>query len=96
MFRLFFITFWDWIIGYKLFKNKYNNYIYWIISGLSAIAFTAAHMPSIMYLYGFKTISSIPVPLIVELFIMNGSLSLFVVYYYRKYGFLQQWIFIVF
>jgi membrane protease YdiL (CAAX protease family) len=86
IFRLFFITFWYWVIGYKLFKSKYNNYIYWIISGLSAIAFTVAHMPSIMYLYGFESVSSIPVPLIVELLIMNGSLSLFAAYYYRKYG----------
>lgn len=86
IFRLFFITFWYWVIGYKLFRSKYNNYVYWTISGLSAIAFTVSHMPSIMYLYGFESVSSIPVPLIVELFIMNGSLSLFAAYYYRRYG----------
>lgn len=86
IFRLFFITFWYWIIGFILFKEKYSNIIFWNISCLSAIAFTVSHFPSIMYLYGFESVSDIPIVLVIELLLMNGSLSIFAAYYYRKYG----------
>lgn len=86
IFRLFFITFWYWLIGKVLLKERYNKIIFWSISCLSAIAFTVTHFPSVMFLYGFENISNMPTLLIIELFLMNGSLSLFAAYYYRKYG----------
>ena len=86
IFRLFFITFWYWIIGQIIFKEKYSNIIFWSISCLSAVAFTVTHFPSIMFLYGFESVSQIPIVLSIELLLMNGSLSLFAAYYYRKYG----------
>lgn len=86
IFRLFFITFWYWFIGYIIFRKKYNNIVYWSISCISAILFTVGHLPSIMYLYGFKSFTNIPLLLLLELLLMNGTLSLIAASYYRKYG----------
>ncbi len=41
-----------------------------------------------MLLFGLKTVSKIPLALMSEIIILNGVLSLFAAYYFRKYGFL--------
>ena len=86
--RLFFISFWVWLIAYVLMKKRYLNSVFWIVSILSAIIFTIMHIPSIFTVYGLNTINKIPTILLIELFILKGSLSLFAAYNFRKYGFL--------
>lgn len=88
IYRLFFISFWLWLIGAILFRGKHMNTIFWIIVVLSAIVFTAGHLPSVMYLYEYKSISEFGGPLLAELFLLNGILSVFAAYYFRKYGIL--------
>lgn len=88
IFRLFFISFWVWLISYVILKNKFQNQIFWIISIFSAAAFAIGHIPSVMMLYGLSNIGEIPIALMVEIFLLNGAVSIFAAYYFRKYGFL--------
>ena len=88
IFRLFFISFWVWLISYVILKKKWQNQIFWIITVLSALAFAFGHIPSVMLLFGLKTIYQIPPALMSEIILLNGVLSIFAAYYFRKFGFL--------
>ena len=88
IFRLFFISFWVWLISHVLLKKKWQPQIFWVVAVVSGIAFAAAHLPSVMFVVGIKSINNLPLALIVELLIINGTLSLFAAHYFRKYGFL--------
>ncbi|MFO7815415.1 MAG: CPBP family glutamic-type intramembrane protease [Halanaerobiales bacterium] len=88
IFRLFFITFWVWLISKVILSGKYKNIVFWIITVISAILFAGAHLPSIMFLVGAKTISDLSTILIVELLILNSLISIPAAYYFRKYGIL--------
>ena len=88
IFRLFFITFWVWLISKVILNGKYRNIVFWIITLFSAILFAGAHLPSIMFLVGAKTISGLSMILIVELLILNSLISIPAAYYFRKYGIL--------
>lgn len=88
IFRLFFISFWVWLISYVLLKKKYQNLIFWIVTVLSAFAFAAGHLPSIMMLYDVTDPGVLPAPLLSEIIILNGILSVFAAWGMRKYGFL--------
>ncbi|MFW6311917.1 MAG: type II CAAX prenyl endopeptidase Rce1 family protein [Nanoarchaeota archaeon] len=88
IFRLFFITFWVWLISKIILNGKYKNIVFWIITVISAILFAAAHLPSIMFLVGTKTIAGLSTILIVELLILNSLISIPAAYYFRKYGIL--------
>jgi hypothetical protein len=41
-----------------------------------------------MYLLGLQTIGDIPPPLLSEIILLNGSLSLLAAYYFKRSGFL--------
>lgn len=88
VFRLFFISFWVWLISYVLLKRKWQNQIFWIVSILSALAFALGHIPTLMVLYGFSSFSQIPTALLSEIILLNSLVSLPAAYYFRKYGFL--------
>ena len=88
IFRLFFISFWVWLISHVIFRKKYQNRIFWIVAVISAIAFSFVHLPATMMIFGFNSISEIPVAFHVEVLLLNGSLSLIAAYYFRKYGLL--------
>ena len=68
-------------------KKKYQNLIFWIIAIFSALAFAAGHLPSVMMLVNLSTINEIPLALLYEIILINGMLSVFAAYYFRKYGF---------
>jgi len=72
IFRLFFIPFWVWLISFVILKRRWQNQIFWIIAILSALAFAFGHIPSVMS----------------EIILLNGVLSIFAAYYFRKFGFL--------
>jgi len=86
MFRLFFISFWLWLIGKILLSERGMNTIFWILAVFSTIFFTVAHFPSLMLLYEIKEITAIPISLVTELFIMNGIVSVAAIWYFKKYG----------
>jgi len=86
IFRLFFISFWVWLISQVILKGKYKNKVFWIVTFLSAIAFAGAHLPSIMFLENIEQISNLSLVLIIEIFLLNSFISFPAAYYFRKYG----------
>ena len=89
IFRLFFISLWVWLISYVILKKRWQNQIFWIVAIFSALVFAFGHIPSVMLLFGLKNINQIPPALMSEIILLNGVLSLFAAYYFRKYGFLS-------
>ncbi len=88
LFRLFFISFWVWLISYVVLKKRWQNQIFWIIATLSALTFAFGHIPAIMILFDLKAVTEIPPALMTEIILLNGVVSLFAAYYFRKFGFL--------
>ena len=88
IFRLFFISFWVWLLSHVIMKKRYQGQVFWFVSVLSALAFALGHLPSVMLLFGFSQVEQIPSALMAEVILLNGVLSLFAAYYFRKYGFL--------
>jgi membrane protease YdiL (CAAX protease family) len=88
VFRLFFIPFWVWLISHVILKKKWQNQIFWVVAILSALAFAFGHIPSVMALFEWKTIGEIPPALMSEIILLNGIVSIFAAYYFRKFGFL--------
>ncbi len=88
LFRLFFISFWTWLISRVIFRGKYATQIFWLVAVLSAIVFGLAHYPAIMYLYKFPSFSAVPLGLQIELLSLNGLVSLVAAYFYKKVGYL--------
>lgn len=86
IFRLFFISFWVWLISQVILKGKYKNKVFWIVTFLSAIAFAGAHLPSIMFLENIEQISNLSLVLIIEIFLLNSFISFPAAYYFRKHG----------
>lgn len=88
IFRLFFISFWTWLIAKIILRGRLLNVVYGVVSIFSAVAFAMSHIPSLMYLQGWTTMNQVPPMLILELLLLNGSISIFAAYYFRKSGFL--------
>jgi membrane protease YdiL (CAAX protease family) len=89
IFRLFFISFWVWLVSAAvLFKGRWQTPIFWIVAVVSALLFSFGHLPSLMFLYGFESFQAVPLALLVEMVVLNGSLSLLAARYFRIYGFL--------
>jgi len=88
IFRLFFISFWTWLISYVLLRRRGLVPVYWVVSTLSALVFSASHFPSLMALQGATSIRQFPVAVIVEVFLLNGALSLVAAYFFKKSGYL--------
>ena len=76
IFRLFFISFWVWLISYVILKRRWQNQIFWIVAILSAIVFALGHLPSVMLLFGLKTIGQIPPALMGEIILHKVEITL--------------------
>ncbi|UCH63499.1 MAG: CPBP family intramembrane metalloprotease [Fidelibacterota bacterium] len=88
IFRLFFISFWMWLVSRVILKGRGQEPVFWIVAVLSALAFAFGHLPATMAFFEFSTIGEVPPALLGEMVLLNGVLSLFTAYYFRKYGFL--------
>ncbi|MEE8419504.1 MAG: CPBP family glutamic-type intramembrane protease [Dehalococcoidales bacterium] len=88
LFRLFFISLWVWVISRLILKGRWQNRIFWIITGLSALAFSLGHIPSAMIIFGLDSVSEIPPAILAEMLLLNGTVSVVAAYYFRKFGFL--------
>lgn len=88
IFRLFFISFWTWLVSKVILRGRWQIPVYWVVSVFSAIAFGISHLPSIMILQGWTSMAQVPTILILELVLLNGILTLFAAYFFKKYGFL--------
>ena len=88
IFRLFFIPFWVWLISYVILKKRWQEPVFWLIAIFSALAFAFGHLPSVIVIFGIDQINEVPPVLVLEIILLNGVLSMFAAYYFRKYGFL--------
>ena len=88
IFRLFFISFWVWVVSYLLLKKRWQNEVFWVVTIFSALAFSFVHIPALMILFNLKAVTEIPLVLMTEIILLNGMVSLFAAYYFRKFGFL--------
>ena len=88
IFRLFFISFWLWLISYVILKKKAQQPVFWIVTTFSALTFAFGHLPSAMFIYHWTSFGDIPPMFLVEIILLNGVLSYFAAYYFRQYGFL--------
>ena len=88
IFRLFFVSFWVWLISKVILRGKYQNQVFWTIAVVSALSFAAGHVPSVMALLGINTIHDLPILVLGEIILLNGVLSLFAACFLEKFGFL--------
>jgi hypothetical protein len=88
LFRLFFISFWTWLISSVILRGRGKEQTFWIVTSFSALAFALGHIPSLMILAGFSSVDQIPVLLIIEIILLNSTISIPAAYYLRKWGFL--------
>ena len=88
IFRLFFIPFWMWLISTVLLKGRWQGEIFWAVAVFSALAFALGHLPSVMVALGIEKASGVPAGLMIEMILLNGTLSLLAASYFRQYGFL--------
>ncbi len=88
IFRLFFVSFWVWLIGFVVLRGRGQRVVFWVVSVLSALVFAFGHLPAVMFILGVGTIQEVPSILLAEIVLLNGTLSLFAADYLRRYGFL--------
>lgn len=86
LFRLFYISFWTWLVGKVILSGKGLNIVYWVVAVLAALLHGASHLPSAMLLFGVSDPIALPTLLLVEIFLLNGLLSIFAAFYFRKFG----------
>ncbi len=86
LFRLFFISFWTWLIGKLILRGRGLSIVYWVVAFFSAIAHGASHTPTAMILFGVNSPALLPPLLLAEIILMNGILSIFAAYYFKKFG----------
>lgn len=88
LFRLFYISLWTWLVSNVILRGRIQPLVYWVVAVFSAATFAMSHLPAIMFLNGWTTVSQVPPALMAELLLLNGAISLVGAYYFRKYGFL--------
>ncbi|MCL5435914.1 MAG: CPBP family glutamic-type intramembrane protease [Patescibacteria group bacterium] len=86
LFRLFFMSFWFLLLSFFFKKNQ--TMLFWFVAGLSALAFASAHFPAIFYLYGYRTITDMPMALVWEIVVLNSIIGLLCAWQFKKAGFL--------
>jgi membrane protease YdiL (CAAX protease family) len=89
IFRLFYISFFVWLFSNKLFKNKYQNIIFWIVTIVSTLTFALSHIPSVMALLKYETLNEIPIGQMIEIIILNSLASIVCAINFKKYGILS-------
>jgi hypothetical protein len=86
IFRLFYISFWTWLVGKVILRGKRLTIVFWVVAILGALLHGASHLPTAMILFGVNDPSLLPPLLLVEIYLMNGLLSIFAAYYFKKFG----------
>ncbi len=88
MFRLFFISFWTWLVSKIILRGRAQNVVFWVFAVVSAVIFGLGHLPSLMLLQGWTSMSQASPALMAELVLLNGIMSIAAAYYFKKFGFL--------
>lgn len=88
VFRLFFIPLLVWLISHVVLKGEMERPVFWNAAIFSGVFFAVGHFPSVMLLLGLESVPEIPMPMMAELFLLNGTLSLVAAYFLRRSGYL--------
>lgn len=88
VFRLFFVTFWVWLVSHVLLRGRARGVVFAGVTAASAVLFTAGHVPAVMFLFGLERVGDLPPTLALELLLLNGSLSVLAAHFLRTRGFL--------
>ncbi len=86
LFRLFFISFWTWLVGKLVLRSRGLNIVFWIVVVFSAIAHSASHLPTLMIISGISDPMKFSPALLVEVLIINSMISIVGAFYFKKYG----------
>ncbi|MBN1855660.1 MAG: CPBP family intramembrane metalloprotease [Dehalococcoidia bacterium] len=88
VFRLFFIPFLVWLISSVALKGEQKNTVFWVATFFSASFFAMGHIPSVMLMIGNPSFADIPTAMLIEIFLLNGLLSMVTAYFMRTSGYL--------
>lgn len=88
LFRLFFVSFWVWLVSHVLLRGRARGAVFAAVAAVSAVLFTVAHAPAVMFLFGLERVGDIPLALGLQLLLLNGSLSVVAAHLLRTRGFL--------
>jgi len=89
VFRLFFIPLLVWLVSKVVtLKGEQENTAFWTAAIFSGMFFAAGHIPSVMLMLGTDGFAGIPTAMLVEIFVLNGMLSLVAAHFLRKSGYL--------
>ncbi|WP_051332225.1 CPBP family glutamic-type intramembrane protease [Cucumibacter marinus] len=61
---------------------------FWIAAAIAALVFALGHLPAVMLQFGWASPAEVPPLLIVEIILLDGTLSLVAAWLYRRYGIL--------
>jgi membrane protease YdiL (CAAX protease family) len=86
MFRMFLFGLWAFLLNLLLRRWNQTTTALWIANVIAALAFSAAHLPSIMILYNLTSMAQIPPLAIVEVFLLNSIVGLVAGQQYIKNG----------
>ncbi|OQX88538.1 hypothetical protein B6D60_02040 [candidate division KSB1 bacterium 4484_87] len=76
LYRGFVLSLWAFLLNFFLKRWRLRSVTLTIANVIAALAFGAAHLPGLMMMMHFKSISSIPPIAIAELFLLNGIVGL--------------------
>jgi hypothetical protein len=88
LFRLFFISFWVWLISGVLLKGRRRQGVFVGVTAASALLFTVAHFPAVMLLLGLGSVDAIPPLFAAEMLLLNGALAVLAAVFLQKWGIL--------
>ncbi len=88
IFRLFFISFWMWLVSRLLLNGRTPALLFWVVSAVSALVFGLGHLPALQYLLHYNSMADLPPALFTEVIVLNGLVGLATAYYFRKSGYL--------
>jgi hypothetical protein len=88
VFRLFFIVFWVWLLSRVVRGKRKLDAVFVVVTAVSALLFTAGHVPAVMHLFGLEQVGDVPLTLAAELLVLNGSLSVVAALFMRRWGIL--------
>jgi membrane protease YdiL (CAAX protease family) len=85
-FRGFVFGLWAYLLNLILKRWNRTNLALWIANIIAALAFSAGHLPGLMYLMGFSTMGDLPPVLVVEIILLNSIVGLVAGERYMKDG----------
>lgn len=69
-------------------KEQIIKRVFWPLAGISGVVYVFSYLPNLIYSYGVESLFNLPVPLLIQLLLMYGSLGMLAAWQYRRQGFL--------